>query len=372
MSKIETSIKCIECGNKLLDTVYKELIKYNNSRDNLSDFEKETYNSILGSQLALVCEYYFKGLLIPNLKVSIPEELKSKISSLSEEQELMIIVSDEDKIKADPILSTLDKKELRLLLNENSLKSFSHNLSSLFGTETLTENKEINLPSHIRYFIMNEMKSRLNDPEAKTFEEKHAFREYIRTPIQRTEGIKRIEIGDRIIDEKITDTSVSDAFPKGRYGIFNGFETNIDFLSGLAFSLRHAIKHQYINMIEVFKNQDDPFGRFIYPDSNTFINVRSTYGETTEYEMVPEIYDDLFGTRIVWNASRTIPTKEEQKQLEVLNKYLNNPRIARSKIFLDANSSNIEFVQDGKTKNLELIDGELLETVPSDPKEKNL
>ena len=184
MSKIETSMACIECGNKLLEKIYPMLLEYNDNFDKLSNFEKETYNTILGSQFALVCEYYLKGLFIPNIKVVIPEELKTKIDKLTEEQELMIIVSDDEKIRKDPLLSKLDRKELRLLLSINSLKSFGHSLISLLGTETFDDNKRVVLPNNIRKYILNEMKSRLYNPADKTFEDRQKFRNYINTPIK--------------------------------------------------------------------------------------------------------------------------------------------------------------------------------------------
>ena len=74
MAKIETSIACIECGNKLLERIYPMLLEYNDNFDKILNFEKETYNTIISSQFALVCEYYLKGLFIPNIRVIIPEE----------------------------------------------------------------------------------------------------------------------------------------------------------------------------------------------------------------------------------------------------------------------------------------------------------
>ena len=49
--------------------------------------------------MGFICEIYLKGLLLPHLNVSIPEELKSKIGNLSEEEEYMILVADDEKIR---------------------------------------------------------------------------------------------------------------------------------------------------------------------------------------------------------------------------------------------------------------------------------
>lgn len=366
MSKIETSIACIECGNKLLEKMYPMLLEYNNNIGQLSCFEKETYNATIGSQFALICEYYLKGLLIPNIKVIIPEELKNKIDSLTEEQELMIIVSDIEKIKKEPVLNKLDKKELNLLLSTNSLKSFGHSLISLLGTETYDTNKRIILPQNIRNNILAEMKSRLYNHDAKTFKEKNEFRDYITTPIQTSKEGKRLEIGDKIIEESLSLSSVSDAFPKGRYGIFDGFSTDVDWITGLAFSIRKNIKHQFNNLIEVFRSKDDPFGKFIYPDKETKIIITGMGGNQEEYEMVPSFGFYSYGTEIFWNASRTIPTAEETEYLNVLLKYDENARVSNWRIYLEEfdGVNIIHYTKNGQNKQINLINGKIYEILP--------
>lgn len=76
MSKFETSIACIECGNKLLEKMYPMLVEYNKNINQFSNFEKETYNTVIGSQFALICEYYLKGLLIHNINIVIQNSKK--------------------------------------------------------------------------------------------------------------------------------------------------------------------------------------------------------------------------------------------------------------------------------------------------------
>lgn len=329
---------------------------------------------MLGSQLALVCEYYLKGLLIPNIQVEIPEELKDKITSLSQEQELMIIVSDEEKIKADPILGKLDKKQLRLLLSSNSLKNIGHSLICLLGTKTLTNNKKIRLPENLRRNIIMSLKSKLHDDNAKTLKERIEFRHYIHKPIQETRGRDRVEFGDKIIEDEISNASVSDAFPRGRYGIFDGFVSNVDWISELAFSIRDEIKHQYPNMIEILKNKKERFGKFIYPDEETVISIENIIGEKIEYEMIPEILWLELGTEVLWNASRVIETEEDKEKLEILRKYDEDVRLSSRKIYLEDVESNkqfkIEYIQDGKRKKLKLIDGRLYEIL-SEPMNKD-
>ena len=363
MSKIETSMACIECGNKLLEKIYPMLLEYNDNFDKLSNFEKETYNTILGSQFALVCEYYLKGLFIPNIKVVIPEELKTKIDKLTEEQELMIIVSDDEKIRKDPLLSKLDRKELRLLLSINSLKSFGHSLISLLGTETFDDNKRVVLPNNIRKYILNEMKSRLYNPADKTFEDRQKFRNYINTPIKHATEGGRLDFGDKIVEENLSLPSTSDAFPRGRYGIFDGFISDVDYLSGLAFSIRNNIKHQFSNLIEIFRSKKDSFGKFIYPDKETKIIIKGTDDVQMEYEVVHELFFAAYGTEIHWNASRIVPTSDEIEKLNVLNKYDQFARISYQKIYLDEidGVNSIEYTQDSQIRQIILKDEKLYE-----------
>lgn len=323
---------------------------------------------MLGSQFALICEYYLKGLLIPNMQVEIPEELKDKITSLSEEQELMIIVSDEEKIKADPILGHLDRKQLRLLLNSNSLKSLGHSLICLLGTKTLEENKKIYLPEFIRRRIVESIKAKLIDAGAKTPEEQLKYKLHISTPIPGTNERDWIDYGDKIIEEEVSNPSVSDAFPKGRYGIFDGFVSNVNWISGLAVSIRDQIKHQYPNMIEVLKNKNDQFGRFIYPDEETIISVENIMGEKTEYEMASAVSLIDGKAEVLWNASRTVETPEDKEILDVLRKYKRNPSVSYDKIYLEniegSNLITVEYIQDGQRKLIKLIDGKMYEMVP--------
>lgn len=366
MSKIETSRACIECGNKLLDKIYPMLLEYNDNFDNLSSFEKEAYNTIIGSQFALICEYYLKGLVIPNIQVIIPEKLKDKIGTLNEEQELMIIVSDGEKISKDEDLSKLDKKELRLLLSANSLKSFGHSLISLLGTETLDDNKRIVLPNNIRKNIIDEMKKGLYNPDNKTFKEKYEYKINLNTPIKRDLEGRLLFIGDKIIEENLSLSSINEAFPKGRYGIFDGFISDVDWISGLAFSIRHNIKHQFPNLIEVYKSKNDPFGKFIYPDKETKIIIKGDNDTQLEYEMVPKISLSAYGTEIFWDASRIIPTLEELEQLKVLAKYDESARIAHSRIYLDeiAGVNSIEYIQNSQNKQVIIKNGIMYEIVP--------
>lgn len=376
MTKFEASTESIECGNKILEMIYPMLIEFDQNKGYLSKMEQETYNTMLGSQFALICEYYLKGLLIPNIQVEIPEELKDKITSLSEEQELMIIVADEEKIKTDPILGKLDRKQLRLLLGSNSLKSLGHSLICLLGTKTMPENKEIHLPDNLRRHIVRSLKGKLYDTDIKDLEGYVKFKKNIQTPINGNNIDDKLDNGDAIIEEEISKSSVSDAFPKGRYGIFDGFVSNIDWISELAFSIRDEIKHQYPNLIEVFKCKREKFGKFIYPDEETLISVENIRGEKAEYEMVPTVLMIDGITEVLWNASKTTVTDEDKKILEVLRKYNGNARVSSKKVYLEDTENGelvkLEYIQNSQRKQIKLIDGRLYEMSPNQiSKEEN-
>lgn len=113
----------------------------------------------------------------------------------------MIIVSDDEKIKKDPILSKIDKKELRLLLSVNSLKSFGHSLISLLGTKIFEENKRIVLPQNIKDNILWEIKRRLLNSSDNPFETIREFSNYLTTTIQIAGEWIRLDIADKIIEE---------------------------------------------------------------------------------------------------------------------------------------------------------------------------
>lgn len=273
VSKFKSSIKSLECGNRILKIVEPIYMDFKKRKALLSEKEQEITETIIGSQLGLACEYYLKGLIIPNINISIPYELKDYITSLSEEQELMIIVSDEEKIKNDPVLGKLNKKQLRLLMDGNSLKNIGHSLIHLLGSRTMNDNKRIYLKENVRRSIITSLKSKLHNGDAKTDKEMLRFLIYLSEPIQGSRIDEDLDNADKIIEDEIAESRISDAFPKGRYGIFDGFSPNIDWLYEFAFSIRTGIKHQYPNMIELLKNKDELIGKFIYPDPETTISV---------------------------------------------------------------------------------------------------
>lgn len=212
------------------------------------------------------------------------------------------------------------------------------------------------------------LKSKLYDTDIKDLEGYLKFQQQIQTPIQGTNSKDELDNGDKIIEEEISKPSVSDAFPRGRYGIFDGFVSNVDWISELAFSIRDEIKHQYPNMIEVIKSKNEKFGKFIYPDEETIISIENIRGKKIEYEVIPAILWFGSGTEVFLNASRTIETDEDKKISEVLKKYNKNARVSSEKIYLEdvesGNSFKIQYMQEGQRKQIKLINGKLYEILP--------
>lgn len=109
---------------------------------------------------------------------------------------------------------------------------------------------------------------------------------------------------------------------------FGGFTSNVNWIAHLTFSIRNSFKHQFSNLIEVFRSKDASFCKFIYPDKGTKIIVKGVDGIQIEYEMVPETSFYDYGIEIYWNASIIIPTSDELERLKVLSKYYEKPRVA--------------------------------------------
>ena len=121
-------------------------------------------------------------------------------------------------------------------------------------------------------------------------------------------------------------------------------------------------------MIEILKSKNEQFGKFIYPDEETFISIEDARGEKTEYEMVPAISLIDGKTEVMWNAARIIETDEDQEMLNVLKKWDKDARVSHKKIYFeDAESGNsfiTRYVQDGQKKQIKLINGRLYEILP--------
>ena len=371
MSKFKAGTESIECGNRILRMAEPLYKKYREQENNMSEEEKDIQKTIIGSQLGLACEYYLKGLIIPNIKIEVPEELEEKVGQLTEEQELMLIVSDLEKINKDPVLSKLDKKQLRLL-SKNSIKNIGHSLIYLLGTKTFEDNKNSFLGRLTRLSIIEDMKA--NFFEKEYLDSAKGFMEWFELT-KPLEGDGYFSKFDRKIEEEIDSETVSDAFARGRYSIFEDYLPNIDILYKLVYAIRSGIKYQYPNVVEVIRDDEETVGRYIYPDSEEIIYVydNSTDSPSREFEMVPDVYfyDGVMGANwaVKIKKGQQVYRKKDKKSFEEIDEDSTFKKLMDSpskKIYYNSDSNNsfhIYYICNGEKKRIDLIDGELVEVI---------
>lgn len=382
MSKFKAGTDSIECGNRVLriaEPLYKKLKEQENK---MSEEEKDIQKAIIGSQLGLACEYYLKGLIIPNITIEVPEELEQTVGQLTEEQELMIIVSDIEKIKKDPVLSKLDKRQLRIL-SQNSIKNIGHSLIYLLGTKTFEDNKKTFLGKLTRSAIIENMRG--NFFEKEYLDSAKGFMEWFELT-KPLEGKDHFSKFDKKIEEEIESETVSDAFARGRYSIFEDYLPNIDILYKLVYAIREGIKYQYPNVVEVIRDDEETIGRYIYPDSEEtiFVYDNSTDSPSREFEMVPDayFYDGVMGANwaVKIKKGQQVYRKKDKKSFEEIDedstfkdtfkRLMDSPS---KKIYYNSDSNDsfhIYYVCNGEKKRIDLIDGELVEVIDERSREE--
>ena len=382
MSKFKAGTDSIECGNRVLriaEPLYKKLKEQENK---MSEEEKDIQKAIIGSQLGLACEYYLKGLIIPNITIEVPEELEQTAGQLTEEQELMIIVSDIEKIKKDPVLSKLDKRQLRIL-SQNSIKNIGHSLIYLLGTKTFEDNKKTFLGKLTRSAIIENMRG--NFFEKEYLDSAKGFMEWFELT-KPLEGKDEFSKFDKKIKEEIESETVSDAFARGRYSIFEDYLPNIDILYKLVYAIREGIKYQYPNVVEVIRDDEETVGRYIYPDSEEtiFVYDNSTDSPSREFEMVPDayFYDGVMGANwaVKIKKGQQVYRKKDKKSFEEIDedstfkdtfkRLMDSPS---KKIYYNSDSNDsfhIYYVCNGEKKRIDLIDGELVEVIDERSREE--
>lgn len=164
-----------------------------------------------GSQLAVLIEYYLKGILLPVLDINVPEDnekIKRLSQELTDEQKYRIIISD-DTIYEE--LSRLYGNKYKLnkgvikKLGDESLKIFSHDLFKL-ASKIITKAKEGKFNS-----LSN---NSTNDYDSYLIE--------TLTPL--------LEI--------LNKNEIKNAFPKGRYGFLDGYIADKNTLDDLLNKIR--------------------------------------------------------------------------------------------------------------------------------------
>lgn len=157
----------------------------------------------IGSRLALVCEYYLKGILLPAMKIVTPEkgsELERVTQNLTDIEKYKLIIGDEETITRLSNQYKISKTQMRKLVEGGSLKDLGHNLNDL-------------------------AKLILDKADKGDFLEQS---KYIKDSMAR-------------IIELSNSPNVKNAFPDGRYGYLEKYSADIDKLQNIVSLLRfHA------------------------------------------------------------------------------------------------------------------------------------
>jgi hypothetical protein len=179
-----------------------------------------------GAQLALIAEYYLKGILLPVLEITIPDdddEIKQIASQLTDKQKYQIISSDSRVILELQQLYSgmgISGKKIVSKLGKEALQSYGHDLNALITkiVEKAEQGK----------FRDAYMKKRLENQET-------------------DEGI-RSYVSDSYIKDRFSqlldytrDTTVRKAFPEGRYGHLNDYVADTEILTELVDKIRKYV-----------------------------------------------------------------------------------------------------------------------------------
>lgn len=277
--KRKNSIKCIEMGDQLFDTLRKEYIALKNNEKFLSFDEIAKQRRILGSQYGLICEYYLKGLLLDCYKVDIStiqeltQEEKEKIeevfNNINEEEEYNLLIGNSNTLNELVRRFQLTKK-VKNVISQQSLKKFGgngHHLGAFFE----------HLPANVKHEIFMHMEkyySSIKNPVSK--EEWEAFLSgFLRI---KDKNYEEFDKNKEELNQIIGDSNVSDAFFNGRYGHFENYIPNLDALHYLSYGIRESVKKQFPNAISLTDGIKDGYTdsnniRYIYPDLESKIYV---------------------------------------------------------------------------------------------------
>lgn len=258
-------------------------------KSNLTDYEKQNRENSIAYKMALVCEHYLKALTINGMHFSDVEN------------------------ESDEELNRIFSSKAR----DGGIVSFSHHLRQL-----VYDNPHLSLD--IKYFILMSLAYQLKDEElvARLDDLKNLFDKAIeQTPVSSNEEkvglfneISKLlkEMYERI--ERILNDNDS-AFIKSRYGMFDGYKANIDFLQTFASILRNAIQRSISQCLYV-----DLMQRHIFYDLDTDILFLFENGDgelihTTSGKNVIEEYERKIGTERITRLGMNSPTSVFLKEV---------------------------------------------------------
>ena len=242
----------IDCF-KMADQSYFETQKnaYNSrQRYSIDEGNPSLTDNFYGAQFALIAEYYLKGILLPVLEITIPdddEKIKRIASQLTDEQKYKILSSDSSVISELQQLygnTGISGKKIVSKLGKESLQTYGHDLNVLI-TKIIEKAEQ----GKFKDAYVRELEEKYK--EAKNVDElKESFDLYRKTAFgnqTKDENIKSV-VSDSYIKSvftkllnKTSDENVKKAFPEGRYGHLNGYVADIEVLEKLVRDIRSYV-----------------------------------------------------------------------------------------------------------------------------------
>lgn len=202
----KAEIDCYRMAHLYDNRIHYEEEIYSPWDEELPDYD--IVNPYIASQYGLICEYYMKGILLPVLTVTNPEnnpQLKQIIDNLSDEEKYRLIIGDNDIERELSKKYNLSLKEIKKLSGE-SIKNIGHSLEKL--------SKKI---------LEKAQNGAFNTDEKN------------RTLMQLFQN--------NILEFSFLDQYVSDSFIKGRYGFLDETEINVFTLNKAVGTLRDTVLH---------------------------------------------------------------------------------------------------------------------------------
>lgn len=269
--------RTINIADRWYSEVISECINLQSLKGEMSEEEYEDSAKKVGTKLALICEYYLKGVLLPHLDITVPEsdsDLQLIASQLTDDEKYKLIINDDDItkdiFKNYKNINKMSENRIKKLQGV-SVKIFSHNLSKMIGTLTMGEDLVSKISPQIRKNIYREMRHYFYP----LYNKKGAYtdEELMRRIAQSKNEFFTYDNSETFIDEEtnptilervknyekeLSEKKVKEAFPKSRYGHLDGYVPNNEFLLFLADAIRKSLRLEYENMVTISDSNDYP------------------------------------------------------------------------------------------------------------------
>ena len=406
--------RTINIADRWYSETISECIKLQTLKREISEEEYEDSAKKIGTKLALMCEYYLKGLLLPHLDITIPDydnDLQLIASQLTDDEKYKLIINDDTVVNTIfekyKTIRGMSEKKIRKLQGV-SVKVFGHELNKMVGTLTMGKELLSKISPQIRKNIYREMKhyfyplynksgtytddelmQRISQSKKEffTYDSSESFIDEETDP----NIFERIKKYEKLLSKK----EVSEAFPKSRYGHLDEYAPNNEFLLFLAEAIRKSLRLEYENIITISDSNDYPgliegiFAegldishftgkkiRNIFPDLNSKIYVfDGNNGEVTRvYNLDKYVYDDSYiyeagkeeflpilieGNEFLYKLHTKGMSDEEKKQYDSFASYYNEPQT-----FININeeedaltSTSLMYYENGIPKSIEYKNG---------------